>query len=147
MNESIWLDEFRTAHATSLLDAYVYLLNIETNLLEPVLKNKMNLWHIHESLVIKQVITQLTKKIKIDETLHINAEKKIPLAQHKYVKQTKVLYNLSEYDSKTLISNKCDALRGHHKIKCHIISQIWILPEQRLMYWNVKCTYMKVLEC
>ena len=62
MNESIRLDEFRTAHATSLLDAYVYILNIETNLLEPVLKNKINLWHIHESLVIKQVITRLTEK-------------------------------------------------------------------------------------
>lgn len=40
---------------------------------------------------------------------------KYPLAQHKYVRQTKVLYNLSEYDSKTLISNKCDTLQ-HEKL-------------------------------
>jgi len=33
---------------------------------------------LQESLVFKQVITRLTKKIRIEETLHSNAEIKIP---------------------------------------------------------------------
>jgi len=36
------------------------------------------LYHIQESLVIKQVITRLTKKNRIEETLHINAKNKVP---------------------------------------------------------------------
>ena len=68
--------------------------------------------------------TRLTKKINMEETLHVMLKIKYPLAQHKYVRQTTVLYNLSEYDSKPLVSNKCDALWGHRKIKCHIISNV-----------------------
>lgn len=60
VKEGIWLYEFCTAHATLLLDAYVYILHIETNLLEPVLKDYTNLWHRYTKiLVIRQVTLML----------------------------------------------------------------------------------------